>query len=664
MKDVVRKGNSYRADIDGLRAIAVLSVVIFHIDKNILPGGFVGVDIFFVISGYLISLYIFQQIDRKTFSITEFYRRRIKRIAPAMLAVLIVVIPLSQLILLPDDAKNVAESGIWSLLSMANIYFYSSQDLGYFASTMNEKPLLHFWSLGVEEQFYIIWPIILLFLYRGKYSSLFLYSLIFISLLSFCSAQYFFDVSPSFVYYMLPTRAGELLIGSIVAYLIYQPIRKEYSYSVLNSMSLLGFILIILSLIVISKDSVFPGFICLLPTMGTAFIIFSGHYGTNSLNRYLTFKPLVNIGLISYSTYLWHWPVIAFFRYGLFEQTWLVNIILFCITLVLGWLSFRFIEQPFRYSTLSTKRLFIKLYLVPGASITLLALLFYSLDGYGVRWFSPQYQTKLTSINTDVKAAYHYKYVCQRSRIDIKDIENTHCILGNKTNNESGSTTPQIILIGDSNAAHYVGMIGAFAKEQGFSFRNLQISACPPVKNSIKQYVNIKHFKNCRDSLKLLWQYLEQFRVIIISASWLSYQLKSDGFLVDFYQTVKQLIKQGKQVILIGKAPIISSYNQSCLSRSLSFPFVNCYKPSILMDKNISSINLSLKTFSVENENVDYFDANDFICRNKNCSAFSLNGEAIYFDKSHLSIPGSWKLGREIIKYEGVPYPFNVLNEL
>jgi len=158
----------YRADVDGLRAVAVLAVIIFHINPDYLPGGFVGVDVFFVISGYLISLYIFKELDKGTFSLSEFYRRRIKRIVPTMMAVLFVVVGLSSLILLPDDASNVAYSGLWSLLSLANVYFYIFSDASYFASSMNEKPLLHFWSLGVEEQFYIFWPLILMLVYNNK----------------------------------------------------------------------------------------------------------------------------------------------------------------------------------------------------------------------------------------------------------------------------------------------------------------------------------------------------------------------------------------------------------------------------------------------------------------------------------------------------------------
>jgi len=306
----INKINNYRADLDGLRAIAVLSVVVFHIDEVLIPGGFVGVDIFFVLSGYLISRYIFEKLNEQSFSLAEFYRRRIKRIAPAMLVVLLVVLVFSQLIMLPNDAEKVAESVIWSLFSLTNFYFYSSEDLSYFASVMNEKPLLHFWTLGVEEQFYLIWPVCLMLFYRYFNTRCFLYLLIFLATCSFISAQYYSVVSPSFSYYMLPTRAGELLIGAIVAHLILSSENKAKKVG--QGLSIIGSLMIVWSFFYISAEDIFPGILALIPTLGTAFLIYSGQYKVSWISWLLERKPLVYIGLISYSTYLWHWPIIAF----------------------------------------------------------------------------------------------------------------------------------------------------------------------------------------------------------------------------------------------------------------------------------------------------------------------------------------------------------------
>ena len=670
-KEVVMNNqtNKYRPDIDGLRAIAVLSVIIFHLDKNILPGGFVGVDIFFVLSGYLISLYIYEKMAQGQFSITEFYRRRIKRIAPAMLAVLLFVLIVSQLLLLPKDAKAVSESVIWSLLSMVNIHFYLSQDTSYFAAAMDEKPLLHFWSLAVEEQFYLVWPAILLIFYPARHSKLFLWVLVLTAFISFFTAQYFYASDASLVYYMLPTRAGELLVGAIIAYIIHKRSCCELSTATLNLISLVGLLLVILSLIIISEESVFPGFIALTPTVGTACMVFSGQYQSNFITRFLTLKPMVFIGLISYSAYLWHWPVIAFFRYGLFEQNLMTNIALFTLTLLLAWLSYHYIEQPFRYTKGNFNRVITRQYLIPATCITLVAVVAYQINGFGLRQFSSNYQATLQAALSDVKPSFSYKYICQKSRIKAKNITDTNCIIGQTSRIDSQGNAyitteePEVLLLGDSNAAHYVGMIGAFALEQGFLFRNIQINSCPPIRQKIRKYMEIKYYASCRDSLKLLWTKLADYQVLIISASWLNYQSKSSDFLTDFYHTVLHLTAKNKHVIILGKVPIIRSYNINCMARSLSFPLMQCYKPSTSLNKKIANINLELEGFAKENSFVEYFDANSYLCRNNNCSAYNSRGEALYFDQSHLSVPGSWKLGKEIIKQEGVPYPFNLLGE-
>jgi len=456
---------TYRSDIDGLRAVAVLLVIIFHLDKSLLPGGFIGVDIFFVISGYLISLYIFTKIDSNEFSLAEFYRRRVKRIAPAMFTVLIVVLVASQFMLLPLDAKDVASSALWSVFSMTNVYFFLNEDVSYFASSMNEKPLLHYWSLAVEEQFYLLWPVILLLTYKKKAMMTFLLALILLSLFSFLAAQYFYSTSPSFVYYMLPTRSGELMVGAIVALIIKSGYGLKYQYITHLSLSYTGMILIVLSVIVISEDAVFPGIIALLPTVGAALLIFSGQYSENPIAQVLKSSFLVKIGLISYSAYLWHWPLIAFFRYGLFEQTWLSNITLILLTFFLALISYLYIEQPFRYSNQSVGKVFKKLLVYPAICITSIALGALILEGHGIRILSDKYLKLNDSVHIEVKPNYHFKYVCQKSLISISDIKNEACIVGYKSTENKEEIDANIILIGDSNAAHYVGMLGAFAKE-------------------------------------------------------------------------------------------------------------------------------------------------------------------------------------------------------
>src|SRR5258705_5126811 len=208
---------NYRREIDGLRAIAVLSVILFHIDKSALPGGFAGVDIFFVISGFLITGNIAKEVEDRRFSLIDFYRRRVKRIAPVLMLVIAVTLATSQILLLPEDARETAKSAVWSLLSLANVYFWLYQDTSYFAADSGELPLLHLWSLGVEEQFYLIWPLLLSALYRPRSRKAFIIGAAVFALLSFFLAAELFNTAPAVVYYMLPTRAGALFVGAMFA---------------------------------------------------------------------------------------------------------------------------------------------------------------------------------------------------------------------------------------------------------------------------------------------------------------------------------------------------------------------------------------------------------------------------------------------------------------
>ncbi len=210
----------YRGDIDGLRAIAVLSVIVFHIDAALLPGGFVGVDVFFVISGYLITGNIVQELNSGRFSLLEFYRRRVKRIAPAMLVVTAVVMLAAYLLMLPEQLRDTGKSAVFSLASLANVYFWLYQDTGYFAQSSLELPLLHLWSLGVEEQFYLLWPLLLVAVYRRADKLTLVLAMAACAVASFWMGSALFEQAPSFVYYMLPSRAGELLLGALVAVLV------------------------------------------------------------------------------------------------------------------------------------------------------------------------------------------------------------------------------------------------------------------------------------------------------------------------------------------------------------------------------------------------------------------------------------------------------------
>ncbi len=648
---------NYRPDIDGLRAIAVLSVILFHINKSLIPGGFVGVDMFFVISGFLISRRIIRDLDKGSFSILDFYCRRVKRIIPPMLLVVTVTFITAQLLLIPEDSKSTAISALWSLLSLSNVYFWLYQDTSYFAPDSNETPLLHLWSLGVEEQFYIFWPLFLLFTYHLQKLSLFLIVTTLVTLASFLFAELIFELDASFAYYMLPTRAGELLLGALVAFAILRKVDNKVPKMLILPMAMLGFFLILFSIFFISEEKIFPGFLAVPPTFGTALLIFTGHGNNNLLSHFLAIKPLVWVGLISYSAYLWHWPLLAFYRYGYGEVNVLVGIVVFVLTLLLSWISYLYVEQPARSSNLGTGKIFLRQYIVPASVIALLALGAIYIEGYGFRLLSPNYKIRSEIINEQTLPAYKYHYVCQTQKVTLKHIEGKDCVVGFESEHY-----PKAILWGDSNAAHYVGMVGAFAQKGGFSFRNIAIGECPPINSDAKKFVPAKRWPICRDSAEIMWQTVNSFQVVIISSSWTTYQGRSNDFFDTFFDTVLELTKENKLVILIGKAPIISGHDRLCKVKALSYPFLNCSSTNTPPLEHVMRVNEILQKFATENVNVEYFGVTPYLCPNSVCSAFNLEGKSLYYDNRHLSLPGSWEIGYDIIERDGVPFPFTLIS--
>ncbi|HLB08469.1 MAG TPA: acyltransferase, partial [Gemmatimonadaceae bacterium] len=361
-----RATEAYRPDVDGLRAVAVLSVIFFHLSKPLLPGGFLGVDIFFVISGYLITRNILQGVELGTFSILEFYRRRIKRIAPVMLVVVAFTLIASQLLQLPEDARTTAKSAVFSLASLANVYFWKFQDTSYFAIDSSQIPLLHLWSLGVEEQFYLIWPALLLVTYRATRARRFFGAAAAVAAASFLMGDLLYDRAPSFVYYMLPTRAGELLMGALVAIAVVRQVERRIASAAIPAIATIGAVVLVASFFLINEQQPFPGWRAVPPTAATALLILAGHCRDNAWSRVLAWRPLVWVGLISYSAYLWHWPLLSLYRYGYGEPSIIAGGVIFVSTLALAWLTFRFVEQPTRRSSASLSRVFVRQYALPA----------------------------------------------------------------------------------------------------------------------------------------------------------------------------------------------------------------------------------------------------------------------------------------------------------
>ena len=651
-----RATEAYRPDVDGLRAVAVLSVIFFHLSKPLLPGGFLGVDIFFVISGYLITRNILQGVELGTFSILEFYRRRIKRIAPVMLVVVAFTLIASQLLQLPEDARTTAKSAVFSLASLANVYFWKFQDTSYFAIDSSQIPLLHLWSLGVEEQFYLIWPALLLVTYRATRARRFFGAAAAVAAASFLMGDLLYDRAPSFVYYMLPTRAGELLMGALVAIAVVRQVERRIASAAIPAIATIGAVVLVASFFLINEQQPFPGWRAVPPTAATALLILAGHCRDNVWSRVLAWRPLVWVGLISYSAYLWHWPLLSLYRYGYGEPSIIAGGVIFVSTLALAWLTFRFVEQPTRRSSASLSRVFVRQYALPAGALSALCLVSIFSPRLGVSFHSADYQRLLNASQTKSRPAYQFPWICQRQRITQADIHNPNCVLGRAT-----SPAPEAILWGDSHAAHYVGMVEAFALDAGFRFRNVAVSACPPLLTDPAPFAESKREANCRASLDVLRPLLEKAPVIIVSSSWLAYGIRSTGYLDAFFDTARRLAGAGKLVIVIGEAPWMPGYDRRCPEKALTYPFLQCTHLAAPIGTAVAEVDARLRSFAARTPNVRYFDANRYLCPEGVCAAFEPNGEPRYYDQSHLTMLESSRLGREIVAQEGVPAPFDLV---
>ena len=360
----------YRPDIDGLRAIAVLAVIFyhFHVFPGLIKGGFIGVDIFFIISGYLISTIIFDNLERGSFSFIDFYSRRINRIFPALLLVLVTCLAFGWFALLGDEYKQLGKHVAAGAGFVSNFVFWNES--GYFDNSAETKPLLHLWTLGIEEQFYIVWPLLLWTAWKGKFNLLTL--TLVIATISFALNIKGLRSDAVATFYSPQTRFWELLIGSILAYftlykpnawttktqklntylnaIIYTKSAQANENTLRNVQSFLGVALISAGLLIINKGSHFPGTWALLPTLGAVLIISAGSQAW--LNRVLlSNRVLVWFGLISFPLYLWHWPLLSFARIVESETpSKNIRIAAIIISIVLAWLTYKFIEKPVRFS--------------------------------------------------------------------------------------------------------------------------------------------------------------------------------------------------------------------------------------------------------------------------------------------------------------------------
>lgn len=646
----------YRADIDGLRAIAILSVLIFHLDAKYLSGGFVGVDIFFVISGFLITSIIKKEIEEtSSFNFKNFYIRRIRRLFPALFVTLAITTIIVAFIFSPTHLSSYGGSLVTSLLSVSNFFFWVESD--YFNVSSKVKPLLHTWTLSIEEQFYLIWPITLLFLVKIKRKSrifiLFILTILITLILTyifkdgqialinhfFPFAKDLFSDGKSTIFFLLPFRFFEFLFGAILVWFIHYRLSKRFYYDMIF---FIGLIFILYSIFFFDENMIFPYYNAIIPTLGTFLVIYSSIH--SRFNFVLENKLFIKVGLISYSLYLVHWPVIVIWNYLSDNVTISDNFAILIICLFLAMLSYKYIEQPFRNKTIDMskkriKNILISLFLI----INIVGLSMYFSNGWTWR----------------VNSIVNFE--------NVGDSKNFHKkFYGGEGYPFSGSINTQnpadIVLIGDSHGGHYLeGIYKVIAKPYNLNLYNSSGTSCITLPNFTRITEGNDWDKVCPRQLNKGLQYLDQGNknsILIVSAAWISQMSRADlldengkrknvsvnreDILKAIFE-LKKIIGE-KELIIIGQVPGADNNLYDVFTRpnpvfgdnkELEKNFTSNLK------EEIKEFNSYLEKASLESEKFIFLNPSDILCKDNICRNLDKTKYLIYSDSSHLSKYGS-----------------------
>lgn len=600
----------YRRDIDGLRAVAVLPVVLFHFGLTAIPGGFTGVDIFFVISGYLISGSLLDDLERGQFSIVSFYWRRARRILPALVFVTLLACIAALFILLPSDLHEFSLSVIAASTFWSNVYFWKTTN--YFSIDAELRPLLHTWSLSVEEQYYIFAPILMFLIYR-YFAKRWLTILLPIILGSFVLAVMATSMAPTAGFYLLPTRMWELMLGAVL--MLKRPPALG-SRLLMELVGLAGFGLVAVGFLTISESDPFPGYNALYPCLGAALLIYAGQNAPATIaTRILEVRPLVWIGLISYSLYLVHWPINSFVHYLSLRSVDLSTAaVMLVASLALAAFSWKYVEQPFRQKRTFTAP--VPIFAFSAGAIALLCVGGAAgVIGNGFPQRFPDYAQQRIPVGDWRNGTCFNEGSSQIENWNIEDCTRTR-----------GFTTT-VLLWGDSFAAHYVSGLDANANKIQANIVEYTYAGCPPIL-SYFSYARPNCTRFNQRALKVIRD--AGIRTVILSGRWTDYEARSfDGL----QQTIDTLHGLGVRVFVIGQSPEfiadvrkIAFFAKRGNLSDTSWPMA--------MDPDINN---RVRPFT---EGATFIDPLTFLCSAGRCS-YADAGQFLYFDYGHFSTIGA-----------------------
>jgi peptidoglycan/LPS O-acetylase OafA/YrhL len=649
---------TYRPDIDGLRAIAVLSVLFFHTNIPGFSGGYVGVDIFFVISGYLITSILLNAIQEDSFSIAFFYERRIRRIFPALFPVIFFTVSVGAYLFDSDAFYHLGKSVIATTLFFSNILFL--KESGYFDAPSLQKPLLHTWSLAVEEQFYIFFPLLLYIIHRyGKGN--YLIWLLILLVLSLSGSIYGVYNAPSAAFYLVTHRAWELIAGSLFA---LQIIPKPKSTFGNNLLSICGFLLILASIFLYTETTPFPGVAAIVPILGTIMIIHSDSVLKPSvISRLLSIKPLVFIGLISYSLYLWHWPFVAFTKYYLTRPIDAFDKIFIILTsFALSIFSWKFIEKPFRGgdNVLPEQK---KLFWIAGLTMLLTTGVGSIITGSeglaGMAILYPKLNEMLKKASSGWDDEADYKKLLEKHQQNQKQ-RLLPQIIGDV------SAKPTFLLWGDSHAYALKPGIALMAKNYHLSGYIANYTACPPVLD-VDRLDTPENEASINEKAMTILRQNPSIKVVILSARWpwyyegTGYKNAGNSFRMTgvnnlagtnnrdlmingLNETVRQLLAMKIKVILVNNFPEIGYGVPQLYSMHIRFPdsrninsFIPTEKDYIQRQQAVTEHFNELSKLP----GVTVIHPESMMFDDKGKCRIIADNELLYRDDNHLSVSGA-----------------------
>jgi len=621
----------YRPEIDGLRAIAVLSVILYHYSLVGFSGGFVGVDIFFVISGYLITSIIVRECKEGQFTLLNFYERRARRLLPALFTVLTVTLALGLIIYPPVSLTSLAKSTIATIFFAANIYF--QRQTGYFEPQAENNPLLHMWSLGVEEQFYLVYPLLIIAALRWLPKSLRRLSVIGL-LLSFALCLLLTTKMQVFAFYSLPTRGWELLFGALAALSVIRPARNR---RINEFLAWSGLVAITSAVFLLTAEMPFPGYRAALPVVGTVIVLVCAP-GT-IVKKFLSWRPLVLIGTISYSLYLWHWPIFVFSKFLAAGQlTAPLRFILVLLAILLATLSWKFIEEPFRKRANVSSQWVWALALAGALTITGVASIIIVGGGLPNR-----FETAALELADQEHAFSPYRAKCHYGN---------GALLSDRSPCEISQGYAALAVWGDSHGVELSYSLAQRSKT--YSVIELTKSACPPALD-----FNTHNRPHCARFNRQVLTFLEshptiEFVVLTTRFDHNSYHDRN-LLLAGVVASVKALEAAGKAVLVLGPLP----------NPGLSVPEIAATalhlgnKMPTISKRHHNHITSWSRTYLKRNLHTrNYLDPESFFCNDVSCSEVRTDPQGrlrtLYFDDNHPSIFGASLIADEILRRFGL----------